>query len=134
MSDGNSVPTAKNAERDTDGVPVFSLDELDRCRGQSLGGGELGVAYAIDGFPGLAVKEIAIEAHEEKRTELAERGLEAIPRLSHPGVLKYHQVIRDHHSIYIIMDRYHGDLQHFIADHARNRAFISKELILSIAR
>ncbi|ESU40570.1 Serine/threonine-protein kinase NEK [Giardia duodenalis] len=134
MSDGNNVPTAENIEGDTDGVPVFSLDELNKCRGQSLGGGELGVAYAIDGFPSLVVKEIAIEAHEEKRTELAERELEAIPRLSHPGVLKYHQVIEDGDFFYVVMDRYHGDLQHFIADHKSVKKHIPRELMLSIMR
>ena len=134
MSDGNSVPTAKNAERGTTGVPVFSLDELKKRIRKRLGGGTFGDVYAIDGFPSLVVKEIAIEAHEKKRTELAERALEAIPRLSHPGILKYHQVIRDNHSIYIIMDRYYGDLKEFITDHARNRKSIPKEVILSIVR
>ena len=84
MSDGNSVPTAKNAENGTDGVPVFSLDELNKCRGQSLGGGELGVAYAIDGFPGLAVKEIYLSGQPDRHKEITKFELEALSRFSHP--------------------------------------------------
>ena len=43
-------------------------------------------------------------------------------------------MIEDGDFFYVVMDRHDGDLQHFIADHARTRKSIPKEVILSIVR
>ncbi|ESU45140.1 Hypothetical protein GSB_150562 [Giardia duodenalis] len=134
MSDGNRVPTAKNAEGGTDDVPTLSLDELNRCRGQLLGGGAFGKVYAIEGFPGLAMKEIYLSGQPDRHKEITKFELEALSRFSHPGVLKYYQVLTNGDFVYIVMDRYYGDLQHFIADHRRTQKPIPKELLLSILK
>ena len=134
MSNMDCVPTAKNAEDGTTGVPVFSLDELNRCRGQLLGGGAFGKVYAIDGFPGLAVKEIYLSGQPARLQEITQFELEALSRLSHPGVLKYHRVIEDGDFFYVVMDRYHEDLKEFIAKYRKNHKSIPRGLMLSIVR
>ena len=126
--------TIEGAESGTGGVPTLSLDELNRCRGQLLGGGALGKVYAINGFPGLAVKEIYLNGQQDWLVEITKFELEALSRFSHPGVLKYHQVISDGDFLYIIMDRYHGDLKEFIAKYRKNHKSIPRESILSIVR
>ena len=115
-------------------APTFSLDELNRCKGVMLGGGAFGKVYAINGFPGLAVKEIWLKGQPDRLVEITKFELEALSQFSHPGVLKYHQVIEDGDFFYVVMDRYDRDLQHFIADHARTRRSIPRELMLSIVR
>ena len=113
---------------------TFSLDELNQHRGQLLGGGVFGDVYSLRGFPGLAAKEIRLDGQQDRLKDITKFELEALSQFSHPGVLKYHQVIEDGDFLYIIMDRYHGDLQRFITDHARNRRSIPKEVIHSILR
>ena len=134
MSDGNRVPTAENIEGGTTSVPVFSLDKLNRCRGQLLGGGAFGRVYAISGFPDLAMKEIYLNEQPDRLKEITKFELEAVSQFSHPGVLKYHQVLAKGEFFYVVMDRYDGDLQHFIADHRRTQKSIPRESMLSILK
>ena len=134
MSDGNRDPAAKNAESGTMIVPTLSLDELSRCRGQLLGGGAFGKVYAINGFPDLAVKEIYLNGQPDRLVEITKFELEAVSRFSHPGVLKYHQVIEDGDFFYVVMDRYDGDLNKFITDHKSVQKPIPRGLMLSIVR
>ena len=131
MSDGNSVPTAENAETGTDGVFMFSLNELNEHKGKPLGGGEFGDVYAIDGFPGIAMKEVWLRGQQDRLVEITKFELEALSRFSHPGVLKYHQVLTKDDFVYIIMDRYHEDLKEFIAKYRKTRKPIPRESMLS---
>ena len=134
MTSKDLALTVVGAKSGTSGVPTLSLDELNRCRGQLLGGGAFGRVYAISGFPGLAVKEIRLDGQPARLQEITKFELEALSRFSHPGVLKYHQVIEGGDFVYIIMDRHDRDLQHFIADHRRTQKSIPKKLLLSIVR
>ncbi|ESU43411.1 Ankyrin repeat protein [Giardia duodenalis] len=134
MSDGNRDPAAKNAKDDTKIVPTFNLDELNRCKGQLLGGGGFGKVYAINGFPSLAVKEIWLKGQPDRLVEITKFELEALSRFSHSGVLKYHQVLANGDFLYIIMDCYHEDLKEFIAKYRKNREPIPRELMLFILR
>ncbi|EES99543.1 Kinase, NEK [Giardia duodenalis ATCC 50581] len=134
MSDGNRDPATKNAEDDTKIVPTFSLDELNRCKVQLLGRGAFGKVYVINGFPSLAVKEIWLNGQPDRLVEITKFELEALSRFSHPGVLKYHQVLANGDFLYIIMDRYYGDLKEFIAKYRKNRKSIPREVILSILK
>ncbi|ESU45156.1 Ankyrin repeat protein [Giardia duodenalis] len=134
MSDGNHDPTAKNAEGGTDGVPTFTLDELNRCRGQILRGGALGKVYAINGFPGLAVKDVYLTGQQTEQEKAVKFELEVMSRFSHPGVLKYHQVVRCGIFFHIVMDRYDEDLDNFITKQRDTFKSIPRELMLSIVK
>ena len=126
--------TIEGAESGTGGVLTLSLDELNRCRGQSLGGGEFGDVYAINGFPGLAVKEIWLSSQPDKLKEVTKFELETMGRFSHPGVLKYHQVLTKDDFFYAVMDRYSSDLEKFIVKYRKTQKPIPKKLLLSIVR
>ncbi|ESU41573.1 Protein kinase NEK family protein [Giardia duodenalis] len=134
MANRDLVLTAGSAKSGTSGVPTFSLDELNRCRGQLLGGGAFGKVYAINGFPSLAVKEIYLGGQPDRLKEVTKFELGALSQFSHPGVLKYHQVLAKGEFFYVVMDRYSSDLDKFIAKYRKNRESIPKELLLSIAR
>ena len=128
------ILTVEGVENGTNNIPTFNLDELKKHRGDMLGRGAFGKVYAINGFPGLAVKEIRLDGQPDRLVEITKFELEALSQFSHPGVLKYHQVIEDGDFFYVVMDRYHGDLQHFITDHKSVQKHIPKELMLSIVR
>ncbi|ESU44403.1 Protein kinase NEK family protein [Giardia duodenalis] len=128
------VLTVEGAENGTNDIPTFSLDELNRCRGQLLGGGAFGKVYAINGFPGLAVKEIWLNEQPDRLKEITKFELKTMSQFSHPGVLKYHQVLTKGEFFYVVMDRYDGDLQQFIADHRRTQKPIPRESMLSILK
>ena len=134
MSDGNSAPTAENTESGTSGIPTFSLDELNKCKGNMLGKGAFGVVHAVKDHPTLAVKEIYLSGQPNRLVEITKFELEAVSRFSHPGVLKYHQVIEDGDFFYVVMDRYHEDLKEFIAKYRKTQKLIPRKSMLSIVR
>ena len=115
-------------------APTFSLDELNECIGEKLGGGVFGDVYSLRGFPRLAVKEIYLSGQSDRLKEITKFELEALSRFSHPGVIKYHRVISNGDFLYVVMDRYHGDLQRFITNHKRTQKLIPRELMFSILR
>ncbi|ESU40288.1 Ankyrin repeat protein, partial [Giardia duodenalis] len=126
--------TVKDAESSTSDALIFNLDELKKHKGKLLGRGAFGKVYAINGFPSLAVKEIWLKGQPDRLVEITKFELEALSQFSHPGVLKYHQVLTEGDFLYVVMDRYDGDLQHFIADHRRTQKPIPRESMLSIMR
>ncbi|EFO64676.1 Kinase, NEK [Giardia lamblia P15] len=123
---------AESAGIGPDGVPIFSLAELYQREGEMLGKGAFGAVRAIEGYPELAVKEVMIKNDDAKFMELTEHELKTVKRLSHPGVIKYHQAIRDESHIFIIMYRYHWDLQRLITAHRRTNKPVPKGLAFSI--
>lgn len=82
---------AESAGSGLDSIPMFSPEGLYQREGELLGKGGFGAVRAIDGCPGLSVKERMIKRSEKKLTECE---LKTVTRLSQPGVIKYHQVIR----------------------------------------
>ena len=130
----SDVDTDIESASEAHGVHVFSLDELKKHRGERLGGGMFGIVYTIEGFPGLAVKEIYLNGQPDRLVEITKFELEALSRFSHPGVLKYHQVLTKDDFFYVVMDRYSSDLDKFIAKYRKTHEPIPRELLLSIAR
>ena len=118
------------------GVSVFDLGELREREGVVLGRGAFGVVRSIEGYPGLAVKEIRLDGLGESALWSLRFELATLTTFTHPGILRYRQIIEDEveEAVHVVMDRYHGDLKEFIADHTRNHTLISKELLLSIMR
>ncbi|ESU40318.1 Protein kinase NEK family protein [Giardia duodenalis] len=115
-------------------IPAFNRKELQEREDELLDKGTFGAVRSIKGCPRLAVKEIYLSGQPDRLKEITKFELEALSRFSHPGVLKYHQVLSNDDFVYIIMDRYDGDLQHFITDHKSVQKHIPRELLLSIVR
>ncbi|KWX12287.1 Ankyrin repeat protein [Giardia duodenalis assemblage B] len=76
------ILTVEGAENGTNDIPTFSLDELNRCKGVMLGGGAFGKVYAIEGFPGFAVKEVRLDDQPDRLKEITKFELETLSRFS----------------------------------------------------
>ncbi|ESU45136.1 Ankyrin repeat protein [Giardia duodenalis] len=118
----------------SDRAPTFGASELLGLMEHRLGGGAFGTVYSLRGHPSLAVKEIRLDALDDRLARNAEFELSALARLSHPGILRCHQVIVDDSFAYVVTDRYHDTLESVIISHMRAREPISRELLLSIVR
>ncbi|ESU42036.1 Ankyrin repeat protein [Giardia duodenalis] len=116
------------------GVPTFTPKELHKQLDAVLGKGASGTVYSLRDFPGLAVKEILLDGLDQRSIDAAKLELATLPALSHPGILRYHQVIEDGNFIYIVMDRHDGTLECLLIEHKRKKTHVSNRLICSIAR
>ena len=114
------------------GIPQFTARDLHELMENELSEGSYGTVYSLRGFPGLAVKEIRLDGLDQRSIDAAKLELATLPALSHPGILRYHQVIEDGDFIYIIMDRYSGSLERFITRYIRAHEPIPVEKLLSI--
>lgn len=113
-------------------IPVFNSKEIHECMDSKLGNGAFGTVHSVKGHPNLAVKEIKIDGQDAKLVEIILFEMATFPMFSHPGILKYHQTIEDGSFIYIIMDRYHGNLGYLIARYARANDVIPIDTVFSI--
>ena len=115
-------------------VPVFTAKDICKRIDSVLGRGSLGTVYSIKGHPGLAVKEVPIDEQDEGSVNTIRSELAALARLSHPGLLRCHQVVEDGSFIYAIVDRYSRTLDGLLIEHKRARTLISGETVFSILR
>ncbi|KWX14798.1 Protein 21.1 [Giardia duodenalis assemblage B] len=116
------------------GVPTFTPAELHKQLDAVLGKGASGTVYSLRDFPGLAAKEILLDGLDQRSIDAAKLELATLPALSHPGILRYHQVIEDDSFIYIVMDRHDGTLECLLIEHKRKKTHVSNRLVCSIAR
>ncbi|ESU41142.1 Serine/threonine protein kinase [Giardia duodenalis] len=116
------------------GVPTFTPAELHKQLDAVLGKGASGTVYSLRDFPSLAVKEILLDSLDQCSIDATKLELATLPALSHPGILRYHQVIEDGNFIYIAMDRHDGTLECLLIEHKRKKTHVSNRLICSIAR
>ncbi|ESU41721.1 Serine/threonine protein kinase [Giardia duodenalis] len=114
------------------GIPQFTARDLHELMENELSEGSYGTVYSLRGFPGLAVKEIRIDGQNKNVTRAISFEIAVLIKLSHPNIIRYHQVIEDGDFIYIIMDQYDGNLEHFLTKHKRKRIQVPTELIYSI--
>ncbi|ESU40071.1 CH-TOG protein [Giardia duodenalis] len=114
------------------GVPTFIPAELHKQLDAVLGKGASGTVYSLRDFPGLAVKEILLDSLDQRSIDAAKLELATLTTLTHPGILRYHQVIEDDSFIYIVMDRHDGTLEHLIVEHDQIKTPISFELIITL--
>ena len=68
--------------------------------------GSFGTVHAIGGYPMLAVKEIQLDDQIKKLMEATEIALATISKRSYLDAIRHYQVLRDAHSIVIVMDRW----------------------------
>ncbi|ESU40310.1 Serine/threonine protein kinase [Giardia duodenalis] len=116
------------------GAPVFDLGELRECEGSVLGRGAFGVVRSIEGYPGLAVKEIRLDGLGASALQSLRFELAMLTTFSHPGILRCHQIIEDKDGdlIHIVMDRHDTSLETLIMKHRRQREPVSAETIIAL--
>lgn len=73
--------------------------------------------YSRKGFSNLVVKEARLDNLSTKEKETLRFELNVIISISHPGILRYRQVIEDGGFIYIVMDRYDSTLDKVVVKH-----------------
>ena len=117
------------------GAPVFDLGELREREGSVLGRGAFGVVRSIEGYPGLAVEEVRLDGLAESALRSLRFKLATLTTLTHPGILRYHQIIEDEDGdlIYIVMDRHDTSLETLIMRHRRWKEPIPAETIVARA-
>ena len=117
------------------GVPVFDLAELREREGSVLGRGAFGIVRSIEGYPGLAVKEIRVDGLAENALRSLRFELAMLTAFFHPGILRYHQIIEDEDGdlIYIVMDRHYASLETIIMKQRRRKEPVPAETIVALA-
>ncbi|ESU40039.1 Serine/threonine protein kinase [Giardia duodenalis] len=117
------------------GAPVFDLGELCEREGGVLGRGAFGVVRSIEGYPGLAAKEVRLDGLGASALRSLRFELATLTTFSHPGILRCHQIIEDEDGdlIHIIMDRHDTSLETLIMKHMRWREPVSAEPIIAFA-
>lgn len=124
--DGNRPAAAQNI------TPLFTVQQLCELEGTKLGKDAFGSMYLIKGYPNLLIKEIRLDAIDEDILRSIEFELVTIPKLSHPGVIKYHQVLKDGNIIFIVMDRYDDCLDQLVFTHIKKCEPIPSDIIYSV--
>ncbi|EFO64473.1 Kinase, NEK [Giardia lamblia P15] len=115
-------------------VPGFTSKELHERFDDELGKGMTGMVYSLKGYPGLAVKAIQLSGLSTISVDALKLELATVPGLSHPGIIKYHQVVWDEGLVYIVMDRRDKTLESLISEYKQKRIPIPIELVLSAVR
>lgn len=113
-------------------APKLLANEAYKCIDVLLGRGSSSAVYSIKDYPNFAIKEIQIDDQDEGIVSIFKSELAALLRLSHPGVLRCHQVIEDGCLVYVTMDRYSSSLDRFITEHKRMDVYVSDEMIFSV--
>lgn len=130
MTDG--VDRVQGSTTRGPGIPKFNANEITSYIGDEIGKGSYGVIYSLNGFHNLALKEISIIDYDNDALKTVKFQMSVITKLSHPAIIKYHQVIEYDNFIYIVMDRYHENLSNFINKSKRHRVCLSKEWLYSV--
>ncbi|EFO63702.1 Kinase, NEK [Giardia lamblia P15] len=115
-------------------TPRFTLGDLHERLDGVLSEGITGTVYSLRGYPGLAVKEVLLDGLDRSSLNAIRLELAALPGLSHPGILRYHQVVEDEGLIYIVTDRHDKTLERLLTEHRRRKSPVSVAVTLSIAR
>ncbi|EFO65685.1 Kinase, NEK [Giardia lamblia P15] len=115
-------------------IPQFTLGDLHERLDGVLSEGITGTVYSLRGYPGLAVKEVLLDGLDRRSVDAIRLELAALPGLSHPGILRYHQVVEDEGLIYIVTDRHDKTLERLLTEHRRRKSPVSVAVTLSIAR
>ncbi|EFO62131.1 Kinase, NEK [Giardia lamblia P15] len=115
-------------------IPQFALRDLHERLDGVLSEGITGIVYSLRGYPGLAVKEVLLDGLDRRSVDAIRLELAALPGLSHPGILRYHQVIEDEGLIYIVTDRHDKTLERLLTEHRRRKSPVSVAVTLSLVR
>ncbi|ESU38311.1 Serine/threonine protein kinase [Giardia duodenalis] len=115
-------------------VPQFTLNDLHERLGDILSKDITGIVYSLKDYPSLVVKVAPLGCLEKNNTDAVRLELAALPELSHPGVLRYHQVIEHMNFVYFITDRYNKTLGRLLIEHMQMKSPVPTRVILSAIR
>ncbi|EFO64980.1 Kinase, NEK [Giardia lamblia P15] len=113
---------------------IFGInpEKLFERKGKLLSTGDSYTIYVGNEHPTFTVTVVQLDGLDKDLAELAELKLNAIREFSHPGVIRYHRLLRSGSVIFIVADHCGRGLGQFIADHRVACEPVPKELLLSI--
>ena len=116
--------------QDTGGVSSLNTieDDIDLLLGQ----GSYGAVYSLKSSPIDAVKEVQLDGLSSASLESLKRDITYLPRLSHPGIIKYKRVVWHEDLLYIFMERYNQSLDSVIKSYKRKNLLMPIERSLDI--
>lgn len=115
-------------------IPLLSLQDLHRHIDGMPGKGNEGNVYFPNDFPNLVIKEIRLKGLSANAIETIRNKISILVKLSHPSILKYHQVIEDDRFIYLVMERCDGTLGSLISRHMKSGEPVPSETFISILK
>ncbi|ESU39425.1 Serine/threonine protein kinase, partial [Giardia duodenalis] len=115
-------------------VPPFTARELHEGVDEVLGRDVTSKVYSLKDFPDLAVKVIQLGGLDKNNVDEIRLELTTLLDLSHPGVLRYHQVIEDEGLIYVVTDRHDRTLERLLTEHKRRKIPVPIAVILSVMK
>ncbi|KAE8302556.1 Kinase, NEK [Giardia duodenalis] len=132
MADGDDH--AASSQTSAPAIPQFTIRDLHEWLDSVLNESTMGTVYSLEGYPNLAVKEILLDGLGKSNVDAIKLELATLPDLSHPGVLRHHQVVEDESFIYIVMNRHDKTLEQVFIDCKRRKIPVSAGVVLSILR
>ena len=115
------------------GASVFDPGELCERESGVLGRGAFGVVCFIEGYPGLAVKEVRFDGLAESALWSLRFELATLTMFFHLGILRYYQMLENGDFIYTIMDCYYDTLEKILIKHMRWREPVPIRMIVALA-
>ncbi|KAE8301251.1 Kinase, NEK [Giardia duodenalis] len=115
-------------------VPPFTLRGLYKQLNDVLNESPAGTVYSLKDYLGLAVKEVLLDGLDKGDLDTIRLELATLLDLSHPGVLKHHQVVEDDDFIYVVTDRHDKTLECLLTEHKRRKIPVPIAVILSVLR
>ncbi|ESU35983.1 Serine/threonine protein kinase, partial [Giardia duodenalis] len=112
----------------------FALREHHERLDGTLNESVAGAVYSLKGYPSLAVREILLDGLDKGNVDAIRLELATLPDLSHPGVLKHHQVIEDEGLIYVVTDRHDRTLEYLLTEHKQWKILVPIATILSVMK
>ncbi|KAE8303743.1 Kinase, NEK [Giardia duodenalis] len=132
MTDGDDHTVSPSAAALA--IPQFTFEDLRERLGSVLRRDAAAVVYSLEGYPNLAVQEILLDGLDKGDLDAIKTRLTVILTLSHPGVLKHHQVVEDEGLIYVVTDRHDRTLERLLTEHKRRKIPVSAGVILSVMK
>ena len=132
MADGSNHAFSLPAATST--IPQFALRDLHEWLDGMLNESTTGTVYSLRGHPSLAVKKVPLDNLDKSNMDTIKTRLATLLDLSHPGILKHHQVVEDEGLIYVITDRHDKTLERLLTDHKRRKIPMSAGVILSVMK
>ncbi|KAE8304376.1 Kinase, NEK [Giardia duodenalis] len=129
---GRGVSDGLGRTMGTGDILGIDPEKLFECKDEPLGTGGFYTIHASNERPKFTMRKIQLDGLDQHRVDAIKRRLAALLSASHPGVLKYHQVLTDGNTILVVTDRCCGDLRQFITDHRDIHESVPNELVLSL--
>lgn len=114
-------------------IPSFTLTELAHYLCEESDVAAHDTTHILAGFPELLVRKICINDMCPRRVHDINGNLVIFSHIQHPGIVRYHQILSDSNSIYVIADHHPTTLRDVLVAHVHRKEPVPERLLLLIA-